>query len=63
VPTVYSKDKWAQRRLGESELGHTMDYPGDKIQNIIAYPITKTLECPSSRKVAGHSHSESHADA
>jgi hypothetical protein len=46
VPTVYSKDKWAQRRLGDSELGHAMDYPGDKIKKLLPTQLQKLLAAP-----------------
>jgi hypothetical protein len=29
VPTVYSKDQWARRRLTLEELGHALNIPGD----------------------------------
>jgi hypothetical protein len=34
VPTVYSKEKWAPRKLTDVELGHVMDLPGDKVEGM-----------------------------
>jgi hypothetical protein len=34
VPTVYSKDKWATRKLTCVELGRVMDLPGDKVEGM-----------------------------
>jgi hypothetical protein len=46
VPTVYSKVKWARRRLCESELGHVMDYPGDKLETLLPAQVRKLLLSP-----------------
>jgi hypothetical protein len=43
VRTVYSKKKWASRRLGPQELGHTMDLPGDKIEGMSAEVLDKVV--------------------
>jgi hypothetical protein len=43
VPTVYSKDKWAVRRLNPRELGHVMDLPRDKIVGMSAVLLVKVL--------------------
>jgi hypothetical protein len=34
VPTVYSRDNWARRRLSLEELGHAADIPGDKVEGM-----------------------------
>jgi hypothetical protein len=34
IPTVYSKDKWARRKLSLEELGHAADIPGDKVEGM-----------------------------
>jgi hypothetical protein len=43
VPTVYSKDRWAVRRLAPQELGHAMDLPGNKIEGINVEVLDKVL--------------------
>jgi hypothetical protein len=44
LPTVYSKEKWAERRLGFEELGHAMDIPGDKIEKMCPRVLDQVLE-------------------
>jgi hypothetical protein len=43
VPTVYSKEKWALRKLGPQELGDAMDLSGDKIEGMKAEVLDKVL--------------------
>jgi hypothetical protein len=43
VPTVYSKDRWAVRRLAPQELGHAMDLPGGKIEGMNVEILDKVL--------------------
>jgi hypothetical protein len=44
LPTVCSRDKWAIRRLGLQELGHAMDIPGDKIENMSPKVLDQVLD-------------------
>ena len=44
LPTVYSKNKWAERRLGPQEIGHAMDVPGDKIENMNDKLLDRVLD-------------------
>jgi hypothetical protein len=43
VPTVYSKDRWAVRRLAPQELRHAMELPGDKIEGMNVEVLDKVL--------------------
>jgi hypothetical protein len=42
-PYVYSKDKWAVRKLDPQELGHPIDLPGAKIEGITHSMLDKIL--------------------
>jgi hypothetical protein len=46
VPTVYSKVKWAKRRLSLEELGHAGDIPGDKVEGMGAGSLKVIVQGP-----------------
>jgi hypothetical protein len=46
MPTVYSRDKWAKRRLSLQELGHKADIPGDKVEGMGAGSLQATVQGP-----------------
>jgi hypothetical protein len=46
MPTVYSKDRWARRRLTLEELGHAADIPGDKVEGMGAGSLKVAVNAP-----------------
>ena len=51
VPTVYSKDKWAERRLTDVELADVLDLPGTLRKRLKPSQLAKAREMSVPGKV------------